>query len=329
MLLMFFLALVHGLLVSLTMDAGLNNILRDVIPFVFLLIYYPLAKIKREDREAIYISILFCGLFLTLRFFLKAEVNILSLLGKTLADKQYLIQDPAVLFATIFSAKKMIDMFEDNKILASMIFFCSFIFGLLGFILMGVRAGAGISVMYLVFTVMRMQTFPVLRYVWLVALVFSLLFSVDLFIALIEKFQTFGLNNKDREFVAVFDFLGNTIFSSFLGVGFGGTFLNPVYGIEIRYTHNILSYFYLKLGILGLIFSTTFILMMLVQALDLAKRFLFFEFGRRERTRAALFCALLPSLFLQPTYKSYTFALLVSLFLMEVVDARRSHTYKE
>ena len=73
----------------------------------------------------------------------------------------------------------------------------------------------------------------------------QLITNISIFSAIFDKFETHGFNNKDVEFTAVFSFLGESFFSSFLGLGFGGVFLNPVYNVEVRYTHNIITYFYL------------------------------------------------------------------------------------
>lgn len=69
-----------------------------------------------------------------------------------------------------------------------------------------------------------------------------------------SKTLNVGLNNRIEELEAV---MGHV---SWFGIGWGGEFQSPaVADIWVRFTHNIISYYWLKAGAIGLIFSLGFI----------------------------------------------------------------------
>lgn len=81
------------------------------------------------------------------------------------------------------------------------------------------------------------------------------------------KTEVFGLNGRDRELDAVLAVIATSPCSFLVGEGWGAVFNNPaVGGWAVSYTHNLISYFFLKSGLLGVLAITAYGLCLLAAA---------------------------------------------------------------
>ena len=143
--------------------------------------------------------------------------------------------------------------------------------------------------------------------------------------SIIQKFYNFGLNNKDAEALAIIEYVTAELDTLLLGVGFGGTFYNPVYAEYIRYTHNFITYNLLKFGIVGLLIATAVVMFHIYV---LCGKLFNAILHKRIDTYICVSLAMIPSIYLQPTFKSLTFGILFSLFLVKGLGIdRRCNTY--
>jgi len=142
-----------------------------------------------------------------------------------------------------------------------------------------------------------------------------LIVNTSIFYALLEKFSGHGLNNKDVEFFAVLEYLSQSVENIFVGKGFGGTFQNPVYGFEVRYTHSIISYFFLKFGLLGFIFSIFLVFCHLTLMFTSILKFIL-KPVKINSIMVSLSLSIVPSMYLQPTFKSLSFAILLGMLII-------------
>jgi O-antigen ligase len=77
---------------------------------------------------------------------------------------------------------------------------------------------------------------------------------IDVFQGMIDKTLSVGWNNRADEFMAVMT--SATLF----GEGWGAVWQSPAVGdMWVRYTHNIISYYWLKAGIIGAFLTVVFV----------------------------------------------------------------------
>jgi len=78
---------------------------------------------------------------------------------------------------------------------------------------------------------------------------------MDLIFMMVNKTMTVGWNNRFEEWVAI----GKEL--TFFGAGWGATWQSPAVGeMHVRYTHNFLSYFMWKAGVIGGVMAFIFII---------------------------------------------------------------------
>ena len=126
-----------------------------------------------------------------------------------------------------------------------------------------------------------------------------------------EKQQVAGLNNKTAEWISLYRDLSKSSSSFIFGLGWGGQFDNPAVGQVASFTHSLISYALLKAGLLGvglLCVYLTWVICTYFRIDKLARQIYAPELY-------AVNCVVLISLFLQPTYKTPTYGVLLLLML--------------
>lgn len=118
---------------------------------------------------------------------------------------------------------------------------------------------------------------------------------------MIEKTMTLGLNSRWDEITALIPH--GTVF----GQGWGALWQSPAVGdYWVRYTHNMFSYYWLKAGMIGSILAIGFALLWIRLAAQIV-------FRHNFALGLALIIPLLIHIFLYTGYKTFDFALLITL----------------
>jgi len=140
---------------------------------------------------------------------------------------------------------------------------------------------------------------------------------------LMDKQQMVGTNGKEAEWLAVIAIITASPQTLLFGLGWGGTFENPILGEQARYTHSMLSFYLLKSGLIG------FGMLMLIVGWLLGH---VNRIGGKEPwdiTRIILLVSCLPPLIIgimfQPIYKMLSYGLILTLFMLVVPGLKKHH----
>lgn len=141
--------------------------------------------------------------------------------------------------------------------------------------------------------------------------------------ALLQKQKLMGFNNKTGELISLYQDLSQNSFNLIFGLGWGGSFYSPAVGQVASFTHSLLTYAVLKVGLFGLF-------LMLVYWAWFGHTY--FKIGKefRHKIAAELYavnCVILISLFFQPTYKTPTYGVLLLLVLAACIAANKRDSH--
>lgn len=242
-----------------------SDILRDLIPMMLLIL--PLWAYNRNLPCFADLLMLLGGLF-ALRYCLPFIFQDLQSYTPLL----YLANSPLVPFAAIFGFHRFMTAttcpfaYRLTTLAISILFFTAMALMLqrapLG---LSILACMGLFTLYSTYRPAVTMTFGI--FVVLVIMAFSPLF-IALTDSLTGKTLTVGWNNRFVEWQAVAD--QSTLF----GTGWGGLWQSPaVADIWVRYTHNFISYFWLKAGMAGAMMAALFIIVWGWHALTLMRRY--------------------------------------------------------
>lgn len=293
------------LILSLIYGYPLVEIIRDIIPFFFLLM--PILY-GCQDKFFLGILAVGVGIAFSVRSLLSFEGSLFepqNWLGMP-PDLLYLANSPEVLFSAIM----LLAMSFQSKNMGHMVFYAALaILPLLAMATLMQRA----SLFYLlvcgiVCWLVRFWRMP--RKALLTALIVSLLgisiysFLDDIFQQLSFKTQMVGLNSRGAEWGAVINQVLSSPFSFLFGMGWGSEIENPaVGGLRVSFTHSLLSSLLLKTGITG-------VMLFLIYCFSLVKG----AFNNLHHERIYLYSLagpLLIGLFLYASYKSLGYGLLL------------------
>ncbi len=260
-----------GFMISIPMAIGVINghdlvaIARDLFPIIALIL--PLC-FYRQDMPLLPIIMAVAGGLFALRY-LAPLIPYLGFLSSGDA-LLYLANSPLVPFAAIMGFHWASDI-RDNSIMQRVfgLILCGLCFAAMGMMLQRAPfilcALACVGLLGLR-TVQKPVQSMVLGAVIIMALVPVLPIIMDIAQSLQSKTLTVGMNNRVEEFQAVL------AQSSWLGTGWGGEFQSPaVADIWVRFTHNIVSYYWLKAGVIGAILSVGFIALWGWQAIKIIR----------------------------------------------------------
>lgn len=295
-------------------------IVRDVLAFLFLCLpLFVLRPFYSSDLATRFLPLVlvFAGTAFAIRTLIPA-FNI-WVAGDELL---YLSNSPLVLFAALFLTMlfwRILTHCSAGKIPA-LIMTGGMIGVIVAAMLLDVQRAtvAAIAITLIVLWVVTLIRTP--RQIWLPTILLAGMAFVlapwlgDTAAAFYKKTSEVGLNMRLQEIEAVFGALGANPAGFFIGTGWGGAFSSPaVGGLDVNYTHSLLSTMFLKGGVL---------LLALVAGLCLAALHqIFLIFQRDSGCGLAVFWPFVIPVLLYASHKSLDFGLL--LLLIGVWSNRR------
>lgn len=264
--------LLYGLSVpvvlALVNGHSLSQMLRDVIPFLFLLLpFFLLPLLRRRDLYAVIFRmvIVFLGLVFSLRLLVPAYTAqgsvVSNWLGLTLLDTAYLANAPTVLFTAIFmmgiAGRALYRSASLQGVLKSFVLMAlSFIpFAAMFLILQRasfILAAAGLAFL-LIIALCKAPVRAVLPLAFALCVLFVLGPDLQAMTGLVaEKTSNVGLNKRELEAAVVLNSVGENWGSILAGKGWGATIESPaVADMTVGYTHSLLTTYWLKTGLIG------------------------------------------------------------------------------
>jgi len=231
----------------------LSNIARDLFPVCALIL--PLC-FYGERLNYLNIAMAITGCAFAFRYIAPIIPN----LGFMASDTSllYLANSPLVPFAAIMGLHWMSDIHE-NSIMQRLFGGLIFIICFTAMTIMLQRAPIILSALGCLGilglrTIQKPIQSMILGTIIIMCVIPFLPLITEIFLSLQSKTLNDGLNNRVEEFQAVISQ------STWWGHGWGAKFQSPAVGeVWVRFTHNIVSYYWFKAGILGAIFSIGFI----------------------------------------------------------------------
>lgn len=269
---------VTGLSVPVIVGAVQGNslllALRDIIPFIFMLIpvlYYPLFRQRPEFVKPLLTVILFAGIMSGLRASLDFMGRPFALFFLSQDDELYYLANvPTVLFASLFftglAVQKFVQARSLRDFLKSSLCFPLILCTILPLALTMQRASIGIFIFYTLFSclyfLIRSPRKMIILLI-LVGVVFWPFISVaqDVLASLAYKTSLVGGNMRLEDLQAVWGEVSHSPLTLLFGKGWGAVFSSPaVGGVEVNFTHNLFTSFLLKTGFLGLGLAAVYLL---------------------------------------------------------------------
>ena len=293
--------------------ANISLVFRDLAGFLFLcaaLFYLPLLQ-SRDIYQKIYAgTLVICGLVFSGRV-LGPIYGVLS----TPEELMYLANSPVVLFTSLYlGAMTCIHLYSGpavKNLTNAVLCFVFMCLPLAAMMLDVQRAGAlslGLTVVTLFFIGLWRRPGRIFFPLFIVAglcLFFHSAIDHALY-ALFLKTARVGLNTRLQEFQAVLDAVSISPLSIFFGLGWGTTFHSPaVGGLEVNYTHSLLTYMWLKTGLVGVCLTLIYIGNLTWQMMKLTCR-------APVKGLAVLWPVLIP-VFFYASHKSLDFGLILLL----------------
>lgn len=298
-------------------------IVRDVVPYLFLLL--PLFYVPTLARHPTGLIITLCllGFIFSLRALLPYHDvmdNPLLWFGRPPADLLYLANSPEVLFsALLLLGGGGVLIWTGRSLIGGMVMVLAALAPLLAMAVMMQRAGLGCVALAGSFWALAglwlkpRRMLPVVL-VGLLILVPLLPYLALLLEGLAYKTELVGLNSRSQEWAAVLDLTGTSLGHTLFGLGWGATFDNPAVGnLRVNYTHSLISALILKTGLCGTLIVLVYLWTLAKQAVP--------ELFRRPIMVVSLAAPLGIGLLLYASYKSLGFGLV--LLLLALVPAYR------
>lgn len=314
-----FLALING--------HSLNDIMRDIIPFFYLMLPVFLGWVGISYPERFLATLAGIGILFSIRTAFAYQPVLLTpaLWGQgPPADLLYLANSPEVLFSALYCLGQGGSHFMTcgQRIKGAVIGLLALI-PMVAMALMMQRAGIGAVFLY-VFASLCLVTYHRPKWGGIFALLILAggavawpVFEPVLFF-LWQKTEIVGLNARAQEWAAVISVLSDSWVNMFFGEGWGGRIENPaVGGLDVNYTHSLLSSLLLKTGVIGTIFIFCACLVPVLRSF----RELFSVQNKQDfmtglMMMGAVIFPLLISVFLYASYKSLGFGLILLVFFI-------------
>lgn len=254
-------------------------ILRDLVPFLFLLLplFLPLSFLERMPLRALF-PYLLCAIGLI--FVIKAMyisytvASFSSFPVGFMFDPDNFVNAPTVLFGALFltgiGGMKLVGIEKGSphpnplpggegikSICLAVLCFGVTAIMLMGMAWVGQRAHVGAWVLAVVFwmaVLVVKRPRALLRLVPLVILAGVLLwpFVADILFSLQQKSSAVGMNNRMEEARAVWESFAGQPLALLFGQGWGATIVSPAVGPDpVNYTHNLFTSYLLKTGLAG------------------------------------------------------------------------------
>ena len=311
--------LFYGIFISCLIAVMRGNdtfvILRDLVAFIFLMLplFFKELVTARENSAKIFLALcLGVGLIFSIRVLVPH-----FLLFRNTTELLYLANSPLVLMSALyFTGMAVYLVFKGtNKrnVQGAVLLMVLSVLPILAMFVDLQRA----SFAALVITAVSLGTMgwvkaplkmilPSLVVIVLV-LIFSEYFS-NLAHNVGHKTSQVGLNMRLQELMAVWGAVSVSPFSIFFGLGWGSVFASPAVGeLNVTYTHSLLTYVFLKMGLAGLFLCLVYLYFIFEK---LVKLYL----SHPVKGNALIWSFIIP-VFLYASHKSFDFGVLLCLIL--------------
>ncbi len=247
-------------LVALSSGASMVEIIRDMVPFFFLLMPVLYVYRRQSDTRLLSWAVACIGVIFAMRTLISfgSEIFMPEAWQGSPPDLLYLANSPEVLFSCVFLAGTAL-MDQMNAWPRKILLLILAAIPLLAMAALMQRA----SLFYIAVLIF-------MGFVWLfwrrpraaifAAIIASIVlipgysFFGEIIRQLSFKTQMVGLNSRAEEWQAVYDQLSHSTFSFLFGMGWGAEFENPaVGGLRVNFTHSLISSLFLKTGLMGVI----------------------------------------------------------------------------
>lgn len=320
----------QGLLRGLWNGWGLTDMVRDIVPMLFLclplLLAPPLSRLSDDVADRLADAAALAGVAFALRWWRDAGLALSAIGASPLGEgRDYLLNSALVPFAAVWLGLRAAHWLAAGtgrwgRVQAGLALGGS-LCCLLALAATLHRAGLGLSVLALAFGLSRLGFQAVARRPALaingLLLLLAILLALRLPMAgilglLADKTESVGLNNRLDEMLAVLDQVGRDPVAFLIGDGWGALVANPAVGWwRVSYTHSAASYFLLKLGAVGLALVMVYAGMLaglIARSAD-----------RQPLLVLAVGPSLVLALFLHTSFKYLCFSLLLSLVVGRAV----------
>jgi hypothetical protein len=299
-----------------------SDMIRDIIPFFYLMMTVFLGWIALTYPQRFLMCLAGIGIIFSVRTILAYQQIILTpaLWGQgPPADLLYLANSPEVLFSALYCISEGGRNMMSGGSMKGIVIAMLSILPIIAMALMTQRAGVG-AVMIYIFIAVCFVTYH--RPKW--GMIFGLLLLVGgvavwpvfepVLFLLRQKTEIVGLNARTQEWSAVLTILSDGWSNLLFGEGWGGRIENPaVGGLNVNYTHSLVSSLLLKTGVVGAISILTVCLWPVVRSLK-------GQLTQKPKFDLAIMGAalfpLLISVFLYASYKSLGFGLILLVFFI-------------
>ena len=315
-LILFLYGLIVPTILALYHDASLSIVIRDLIAFIFLCLPFfvlPFLLCSQKRQAFFEYGLLFIGLafavrvlFLDFSFFTKHE------------ELLYLANSPLVLLSglyfTLLAFDKISTLTNAKNFLVML--------GCAGFAILPMVAmyidfqrasflalGASI-IMFLGLGVIRTPLRVILPFVVLLGIAFIFYpYIADIIENISVKTSKVGLNMRYQEWLAVWSVAMTHPMTLLFGQGWGAEFASPaVGGLNVGYTHSLITYMLLKTGLIGLGLTLVYVLFIFEKVMRLV-------FIKTVKGSALIWPFIIP-IMLYASYKSLDYGLVLTLILL-------------
>lgn len=260
----------QGLVRGLWNGWGLTDMVRDIVPMMFLalplLLAPALARLPDGVADRLADAAAWGGVAMGVRWWVDAGMALSAIGSAPLGEgRDYLLNSALIPFASVWLGLRAVDGLAApgwGRTLSALPALAGAGCCLLAQAATLHRAGLVLSLLALLAGLMLpLWRLVVRRPVWLVLGMFLLLLFLlaireplsGVAGLLADKTEAVGLNNRTDEFLAVLDQMARSPVAFLFGDGWGALVANPAVGWwRVSYTHSAASYFLLKLGAVGL-----------------------------------------------------------------------------
>lgn len=287
-----------------------HDIIRDIIPLFYLLLPF---AFMHSDLKHLSTVMMIAGACFAARYCLIAVPQHLMIGVESGTDSLlYLANAPLVIFAAIYGFHIVTHptrIFLTQRIAG----LCITLITLLAMATMVQRAPLALCLLGMT-AIIAVRFFRAPIFIACLVVLFGIAIApitpliLQIIDGFITKTMTVGANSRIEEFTAILHHL------SIWGHGWGAEWQSPAVGdYWVRYTHNMVSYYGLKAGVLGLFFATGFMMIWLTSAYRVMRHH-DFAIG------IALFISLFIHMILYTGYKTFDFALLIMMTYIWIKD---------
>lgn len=311
-----------------------SDYFRDFVPLIFISIpIFGIALVLKKKSNVgsgislddLVIGLAIIGAGYLLQYFSSDDFNI-NEIGQRLMigeSADNILQDPAVSFLSVLVVIKSYEYLKLKRYINSLIFFifsCVLIVAYMAAVLrapLGLLAASFLAYLFLSPNKNKNKVGSLIIFLGGAIFIFTM-WGESLIGLLVEKHVNTGSNGRFEEISIVYESVSG-FWTSVFGYGLGGKYPDPFGLGYVRYTHNIITYAYLKSGFIGLMLCIYFLFSCGV----IVVRALRSDASNHRIYAASSIAPLFSATMLEPMYKTLTFGiLLLVIFGISVLEKR-------